>query len=198
MRHFIRGLLLATATLAIAGSATAATVVYEGKCQQFCDLPQVNGTVTSVSYFFQYYGYQTFAVRGLESEGAPVYRASGTFNVSGARQVGYSFLVTGQDTGGGATFYYDYPISQTLTGNLSYYEGSDTFEIGATTMPVLTYVSGRGVDLDMQIGGRPFDSNYRIAIEYMPAIPEPSTWAMMLVGFGAIGFAMRRRKVTFA
>jgi hypothetical protein len=27
-----------------------------------------------------------------------------------------------------------------------------------------------------------------------PAIPEPSTWAMLLFGFGGIGFAMRRRK----
>ena len=26
------------------------------------------------------------------------------------------------------------------------------------------------------------------------AFPEPATWAMMLFGFGAIGFAMRRRK----
>lgn len=28
------------------------------------------------------------------------------------------------------------------------------------------------------------------------AVPEPGTWAMMLFGFGAIGFAMRRRKDT--
>jgi hypothetical protein len=27
------------------------------------------------------------------------------------------------------------------------------------------------------------------------AVPEPTTWALMLVGFGAIGMAMRRRKV---
>jgi hypothetical protein len=26
------------------------------------------------------------------------------------------------------------------------------------------------------------------------AVPEPATWGMMLLGFGAIGFAMRRRK----
>jgi hypothetical protein len=24
-------------------------------------------------------------------------------------------------------------------------------------------------------------------------VPEPSTWAMMLLGFGAIGFSFRRR-----
>ena len=27
-----------------------------------------------------------------------------------------------------------------------------------------------------------------------PAVPEPSTWAMMLMGFGAAGYAMRRRR----
>ena len=27
-----------------------------------------------------------------------------------------------------------------------------------------------------------------------PPVPEPSTWAMMLFGFGALGFAMRRRR----
>jgi hypothetical protein len=26
------------------------------------------------------------------------------------------------------------------------------------------------------------------------AVPEPATWAMMLVGFGAVGGAMRRRR----
>ncbi len=30
----------------------------------------------------------------------------------------------------------------------------------------------------------------------MGAVPEPSTWAFMLLGFGAIGYGMRRRKQT--
>ncbi len=29
------------------------------------------------------------------------------------------------------------------------------------------------------------------------AIPEPATWAMMLFGFGAVGYSMRRRKVEY-
>ena len=29
-------------------------------------------------------------------------------------------------------------------------------------------------------------------------VPEPSTWAMMLIGFGATGYAMRRRRVKVA
>jgi len=29
-------------------------------------------------------------------------------------------------------------------------------------------------------------------------VPEPSTWALMLAGFGMVGYAMRRRKLAFA
>ena len=30
----------------------------------------------------------------------------------------------------------------------------------------------------------------------IPAVPEPGTWAMMLIGFGGIGYSMRRRRKT--
>lgn len=37
--------------------------------------------------------------------------------------------------------------------------------------------------------------NYRLSYDYtpFPSLPEPSTWATMLVGFGAIGLQMRRK-----
>jgi hypothetical protein len=43
-----------------------------------------------------------------------------------------------------------------------------------------------------------FDYNdYRFAFS-VNVIPEPATWAMMIAGFGLVGFAMRRRKSTIA
>jgi hypothetical protein len=33
-----------------------------------------------------------------------------------------------------------------------------------------------------------------VAFTAAAAVPEPGTWAMMLLGFGAIGFSMRRRR----
>jgi hypothetical protein len=30
------------------------------------------------------------------------------------------------------------------------------------------------------------------------AVPEPTTWAMMLIGFGAVGYSMRRRQVGYS
>ncbi|HUQ68654.1 MAG TPA: PEPxxWA-CTERM sorting domain-containing protein [Planctomycetaceae bacterium] len=37
-----------------------------------------------------------------------------------------------------------------------------------------------------------------LATAVPPGVPEPSTWAMMLLGFGGIGAAMRRRRRTTA
>ena len=39
-----------------------------------------------------------------------------------------------------------------------------------------------------------------VAITGAPTVPEPSTWAMMLLGFAGLGFAFRqsRRKIAFA
>ncbi len=40
-----------------------------------------------------------------------------------------------------------------------------------------------------------------ISVEYLPemgVVPEPATWAMMIAGFGMVGFAARRRRSGFA
>lgn len=37
-----------------------------------------------------------------------------------------------------------------------------------------------------------------VAFVAQSAVPEPSTWGMMLLGFGAVGYSARRRRKTFA
>lgn len=44
-----------------------------------------------------------------------------------------------------------------------------------------------------QINGQTTFGNVLLSALVVSDVPEPSTWAMMLLGFGAIGFAMRRR-----
>ncbi|WP_238542504.1 PEPxxWA-CTERM sorting domain-containing protein [Sphingomonas sp. PAMC 26621] len=45
----------------------------------------------------------------------------------------------------------------------------------------------------------PLDTFARFALSpVVAAVPEPATWAMMIAGFGLVGGAMRRRKITVA
>jgi hypothetical protein len=43
----------------------------------------------------------------------------------------------------------------------------------------------------------PFSSGY-VTATATPAVPEPATWGMLLIGFGGVGFALRRRKALVA
>lgn len=52
-----------------------------------------------------------------------------------------------------------------------------TGTFGIQAAPGVTYTSDSGVFLTAQ----------------SPAVPEPASWAMMLTGFGAVGYAIRRR-----
>lgn len=43
-------------------------------------------------------------------------------------------------------------------------------------------------------GGTPFQYFTNASARTMSAVPEPASWTIMIVGFGAVGGAMRRRK----
>lgn len=42
------------------------------------------------------------------------------------------------------------------------------------------------------------NQSYLVKLGYNGAVPEPATWAMMIVGFGLVGAAVRRRKTAVA
>ncbi|MHA6724263.1 PEPxxWA-CTERM sorting domain-containing protein [Sphingomonas sp. RS2018] len=59
-----------------------------------------------------------------------------------------------------------------------------TGPFSATVRYDITFNSGRGGD---------FNGTANLNAT---AVPEPATWGMLMVGFGAMGFAMRRKKTT--
>jgi hypothetical protein len=77
------------------------------------------------------------------------------------------------------------PLSQVL------FDPNDTF--ARNMIPVV----GPGT-FTLRIQGTPGTQNGslsgNVAFTAAAAVPEPGTWAMMLLGFGAIGFSMRRRR----
>lgn len=60
--------------------------------------------------------------------------------------------------------------------------GLNQFQSVSTTAGALTFNASSNVVFSGQL------------IDTANAVPEPASWAMMITGFGAIGFAMRRRR----
>ncbi len=68
-----------------------------------------------------------------------------------------------------------------------------------------TFVSQSSLDFSPTISFTPAAGDYYVEVNYIAAngevaggtlttaVPEPASWAMMLVGFGALGVALRRR-----
>ena len=92
------------------------------------------------------------------------------FSVASAKTVSYS------NTPGVSSSFSLYLLGDTI----------DTF-LGYTPTPTsltLTFNS---------TGGSAYSASASLAVPPAPSVPEPATWAMTLIGFGAMGAAMRRR-----
>jgi hypothetical protein len=79
------------------------------------------------------------------------------------------------------------PFTSFLLASSSGFAGFDISDVSLT---------GGLLSIDLRGTNNTQGGQIALQLSSAAAVPEPSTWAMLLLGFGAAGFAMRRRRNT--
>ena len=146
--------------------------------------------------------------------------SSASYSFTAGDEVALSYLFSGNQRGGAAdsfTAYLNIAASTSVSswGYRSSFYGNVTFGPANTTGFTLSVSSigsadpfrdlefffvaseAGAVSFQFQDGG---NDNVGVILDdvslSIAAVPEPSVWAMMILGFGAVGAAIRRRKAT--
>lgn len=116
----------------------------------------------------------------------------------------------GVATGANVVNFADAIISYTAAGNIVYGAANTVFALTPTVTLApggLSFTAAEGVNTGTTAISTFAMHEFNFSITYAnpvaAAVPEPATWTMMLAGFGAIGFGLRRRakhtaRVTYA
>jgi hypothetical protein len=76
-----------------------------------------------------------------------------------------------------------------IGGGVVEWDGAQTFNFGNGGAFSLALA-----DTNFGTPGRAtVNGTFRLISDSAPAVPEPATWALMILGFGAVGYSMRRR-----
>jgi hypothetical protein len=82
-------------------------------------------------------------------------------------------------------------------GGNSIFNPANGNQTDPNTNPVVSFLLNGGDESAFAYLGMTSEQNaFEIDDIAINGVPEPATWGMMLLGFGAIGFAMRRRKTS--
>jgi hypothetical protein len=193
MRHSVK--LFAAAVLGFAALSSSA------KAELVIDITQQGSDVVATGFGTVNTAGLTFLTTGLGSSsvdggaafigigGAPVVFYSG---ITGPAAFGSGAFV-GASSSSGSTFLINgntgviYLPSGYTSG--SFISGTDTF--GGTTLAGLGLTDGT---YTYDFGTGPNEDSVVVNIGNVSAVPEPSTWAMMILGFMGVGFMAYRRK----
>lgn len=137
----------------------------------------------------------TFAAGIVELGGASPFNHFVTFTEALGGY--YGFTLTTTNPGGSVVPATDLDftgawVSDGLGGTWNLIPDVDNNDINEDWGLAGVYLPGGTYTLHIQ-GTRGMNTSYQGGIAFA-AVPEPATWGMMLMGFGAIGFAMRRRR----
>jgi len=198
MRKFLITSLAAAASLGIASPASAATTLVADGITYMLTLNSVTNSGTTGNFTLSISGINTAS----DTEGGRTGINAFAFNdpsvgtVTGGSSTGFTFLTGGLNSSGcnstGNFFcfsnssYVFAPVGGALSINFSVTDNTaGAWSSSNFNLP------------DFKIDWTGSKNNYDLVSLGIPVdgpLPEPATWAMMLVGFGGIGMAVRRRR----
>jgi len=153
---------------------------------------------------------------------------SGSYAFGAGETMTLAFMMSGNQriVGGGNGFQSAFDFGNTLGVSWGYTRDGVTTDMGRWTGTGITYSNALNWDVpffdfsiyftpdtagtatfsitadaaNANVGAGPILDNVSLSIarQVSGAVPEPATWALMVLGFGTIGAAMRRRPVTHA
>lgn len=181
MKSLKLGVALAIAAAALPGTAQAATIV---------------GGSTTVNASLDQGTNNNFSIGFSDSSLANPFTEFLTFttDVAGNLSIRVETTATGPDNN--VTFSNVFLTGTGLAGPVALsqvlFDPNDTFLRNMISVGAGTYT--------LNIQGTPGTTagsiSGTVAFSSVAAVPEPGTWALMLLGFGAVGFSMRRRRAT--
>ena len=169
----MRKLMLSLAgAAALAISSAAGAQVTLDDCSMDCDGPATVGAETTIG----------FTEAGLAT---PTFSEYLTFT----NELAGVYALTLDTSSRGIDF-----TSAILTGPGGPYELIEEFDNGISEFWNLSSLFLEAGTYTLTINGDNRSTGSLGGTVTINAVPEPGTWAMMLLGFGAAGFAMRRRR----
>ena len=158
-------------------------------------------------------GNNELAVRFHEFQVAAPASANGLYTFALGTVLSYDFSIGGVSIGGGNTSGANILLTNLMTNQSVNYNplfiGNDNTttangDIQNSARLTFGFLSGVGFNantnntyrIDLTAGGNTVTSFAQIGTGAVAAVPEPATWGMMLLGFGAMGVSLRRRRRT--
>ena len=163
---------LLLASPAYAGKSNKNTLVTQDDCSMVCDGPNTVGSETTIG----------FTEAGLAS---PEFTEWLTFT----NDMAGVYALTLDTSSAGIDF-----TSAILTGPGGPYSLVEEFDNGISEFWNLSSLFLEAGTYTLTINGNNSSTGSLGGTVTINAVPEPGTWAMMLLGFGAAGYAMRRRR----
>jgi hypothetical protein len=163
---------LVSASPALAGKSNVQTLPTVDACSMVCDGPTTVGSETTIG----------FTEAGLA---APTFTEWLTFT----NDLAGTYALTLDTSSSGIDF-----TSAILTGPGGPYELIKEFDNGIAEFWNLSSLFLEAGTYQLTISGDNTSTGSLGGTVTINSVPEPGTWAMMLLGFGAAGYAMRRRR----